>query len=76
MFNAQLIYEYGEPQWNDSDRVRPKNSEKNLSATLSIKNPTCTDPGTNPGLRGRRPVTDSLSHETLFVELLYLLHVI
>jgi hypothetical protein len=26
-------------------------------ATLSTTNPTWTDPGSNPGLRGRRPAT-------------------
>jgi hypothetical protein len=31
-------------------------------ATLSITNPTWTDPGSNPGLRGERPATNRLSH--------------
>jgi hypothetical protein len=26
----QVIYEYGEPWWNDIDRGKPKNIEKNL----------------------------------------------
>jgi hypothetical protein len=26
----QMIYEYGERRWNDIDRGKPKNSEKNL----------------------------------------------
>jgi hypothetical protein len=34
------------------------------SATLSITNPTWTDPGSNPGLRGERPTTNRLSHGT------------
>jgi hypothetical protein len=34
------------------------------SATLSITNPTWTYPGSNPGLRGERPVTNRLSHGT------------
>jgi hypothetical protein len=34
------------------------------SATLSTTNPTWIDLGTNPGLRGDRPVTDDLSHGT------------
>jgi hypothetical protein len=34
------------------------------SATLSTTNPTWTDPGSNPGLRGGRPVTNRLSHGT------------
>jgi hypothetical protein len=31
------------------------------SATLSTTNPTCIDPGANPGLRSERPVTNDLS---------------
>jgi hypothetical protein len=34
------------------------------SATLSITNPTWTDPGSNPGLRGRRPAANRLRHGT------------
>jgi hypothetical protein len=34
------------------------------SATISTSNPTWTDPGSNPGLRGERPVTKRLSHGT------------
>jgi hypothetical protein len=34
------------------------------SATLSTTNPTWTDPGTNPGLRGGRPAANRLSHGT------------
>jgi hypothetical protein len=34
------------------------------SATLSTANPTWTDPGSNPGLRGERPATNRLSHGT------------
>jgi hypothetical protein len=30
LFIPQMIYESGEPQWNDTDRGKPKNSEKNL----------------------------------------------
>jgi hypothetical protein len=26
----QAISEYGEPQWNENDRVKQRNSEKNL----------------------------------------------
>jgi hypothetical protein len=31
---------------------------------LSTTNPTWTDPGSNPGLRGERPATNRLSHGT------------
>jgi hypothetical protein len=34
------------------------------SATLSTTNPTWTDPGSNPGLRGEKPATNRLSHGT------------
>ena len=34
------------------------------SATLPTTNPTRTDPGSNPGLCGERPVTNRLSHGT------------
>jgi hypothetical protein len=34
------------------------------SATLSTTNPTWTDPGSNPGLRGGRPAANCLSHGT------------
>jgi hypothetical protein len=37
------------------------------SATLSTTNPTWTDPGSNPGLRGERPATNRLSHGTALV---------
>jgi hypothetical protein len=35
-----------------------------LSATLSITNPTWTDLGSNPDLRGGRPAANRLSHGT------------
>jgi hypothetical protein len=35
------------------------------SATLSTRNPTLTDPGSNPDLRGERPATKRLSHGTV-----------
>ena len=34
------------------------------SATLSTKNHTWTDPGSNPGLRSEMPATNRLSHGT------------
>jgi hypothetical protein len=34
------------------------------SATLSTTNPTWTDRGSNPGLRGERPASNRLSHGT------------
>jgi hypothetical protein len=37
---------------------------------LSTTNPTWTDPGSNPGLRGGRPAANRLSHGTAFVDML------
>jgi flagellar biosynthesis protein FlhB len=52
-----------EPWWNDADKRKPKKSEKNCpSATLCITNPTWTEPGAKPDLRGKRPATNRLSH--------------
>jgi hypothetical protein len=36
------------------------------SSTLSTTNPTLTDPGSNPGLRGGRLAANRLSHGTAF----------
>jgi hypothetical protein len=36
------------------------------NANLSTTNPTRTDPGSNPGLRGERPATNLLSHGNAF----------
>jgi hypothetical protein len=30
LFISQMMYECGESRWNDIDRGKPKNSEKNL----------------------------------------------
>jgi hypothetical protein len=37
------------------------------TAALSTTNPSCTDPGWNPGLRGERPATNRLSHGTGYI---------
>jgi hypothetical protein len=53
-----MIYEYGEPWWNNIDRGRPKNSEKNLSECHFVHhNPTWTD----LGLHGVRLATNHIS---------------
>jgi hypothetical protein len=57
------IYEYGESWWNDTDREKPNNAERNLfSVTVSTTNPTWTDPGVNLGLHVEGWATDCLSH--------------
>ena len=42
------------------------------SATFSTKNPTWTDSGSNPVLRGERPANNPLSHGTTFLDLRHL----
>jgi hypothetical protein len=65
LFVPQTIYDYGEPEWNDTNRVKPKNSEKSLfQSTLSTANPTWTDLGANTGLSCGEPATNRLSHVT------------
>jgi hypothetical protein len=61
-FSFFLVMEH---RWNETDRGKPKYSGKTCpSVTLSTTNPTWTDPGSNPGLRGERPATNRLSHGT------------
>jgi hypothetical protein len=51
--------------WNDDWQGKPKYSEKICpSATLSTTNPTWPDLGSNPGRRGGKPATNSLSYGT------------
>jgi hypothetical protein len=61
-----MIYEYGELQWNDIDRLKQKNSERNPSVNLSTTNSTWTDLGINLGLYGERLATNQLSHGMAF----------
>jgi hypothetical protein len=49
---------------------KPKYSGKTCpSSTLSTTNPTWTDPGSNPRLRGDRPATNRLSHGLKYMSL-------
>jgi hypothetical protein len=36
LFIPQMIYEFGEPWWNDIDREKPKKSEENLPQCHSV----------------------------------------
>jgi hypothetical protein len=36
LFIPQIIYEYGEPWWNYTDREKLKSSDKNLSQCHSV----------------------------------------
>jgi hypothetical protein len=76
LFVPQMIglYEYGERRWNDIDRRKPKNSEKNLSQCQFVHHKSHMDwPGSEPGLRVERPLTNRLSHGTAYNT--YLRHV-
>jgi hypothetical protein len=54
-----------ESQWKEIDGGRPKYSRKTCpTATLSITNPTWTDPGSKPGLLAGRPAANRLSRDT------------
>jgi hypothetical protein len=49
--------------WNEDWQRKPRYSEKTChSATLSTTNPTWPDPGSNPGRRGGKPMTNRLSY--------------
>jgi hypothetical protein len=67
IFILQVTYESAEPQWNYTDREKPKNSKRTCpSVTVSATYTTWSQPGANPGLRGKRPATNRLSHRTVF----------
>jgi hypothetical protein len=49
LFIRQIIYEYGHPGWNDSDRGNSKNAEVNLSKYHFVHHKFHMDwPGTEP----------------------------
>jgi hypothetical protein len=50
LFISQMIYEYGEPRWNDIDRKKPKNSENNPLQCQFVHSKYHLDPSANPGL--------------------------
>jgi hypothetical protein len=63
--HPQMTFEYEEPQSNDTESEKPKNSEKKfLGAILPITNPTCSDPGASLVLRGERQATNHASYGT------------
>jgi hypothetical protein len=61
--NYSEFSEKWSPQWNDIDRGKPKNSEKNPSQCHFVHHKShWIDLGMNPGHHGERPVTNLLSH--------------
>jgi hypothetical protein len=64
MISFLSFFRVMEHRWSETDRGKAKYSgEKTCpSATLSTTNPKCTDPGSNPNLRGRRPAANRLGH--------------
>jgi hypothetical protein len=61
LFIKQIIYEYGQPWWNDIDKGKSKNCP---SANSSTTNPARNDPGAKTGLRIKRLATNRLSYGT------------
>jgi hypothetical protein len=46
----QIIYEYGKPRWNDTDRRKPKNSEKDVSQCHFVHHKSHMEwPASEPG---------------------------
>jgi hypothetical protein len=49
-FIPQMLYDYGEPRWNVTERGNPKNSERNLSQCYFVRHKSHMDrPGHKPG---------------------------
>jgi hypothetical protein len=56
-----------EQRWNEvTGKNRSTRGKTCSNANLSTTNPTWTDPGSNPGLRGERPATNRLSCGTAY----------
>jgi hypothetical protein len=55
--------------WNWEGKTDVLGGKTCSNATLSTTNPTWTDPGSNPGLRGEGPATNRLSHGTALVHI-------
>jgi hypothetical protein len=63
LFIPQMIYESGQPEWNDTGMQNRRTRGKTCpSATVSNTNPTWTEPGANRGLRAQGPATNRPNH--------------
>jgi hypothetical protein len=63
LFIPLVIYEHGDPWWNDIDRGNRRTQRKICpSATLSTTDPTWIDMGVNLGFWGERPAITCLNH--------------
>jgi hypothetical protein len=62
LYNFQMIYVHVESRWDDNGRAIPRKTCP--SVTLSTTNPTYTNSGANPGLRGGKPAANRLNHGT------------
>jgi hypothetical protein len=59
--SPQIIYEHGQPRWNDIDRENRSTRRKPCTrSTLSTTNLTWTAPSANPRLWGEKPATNRL----------------
>jgi hypothetical protein len=60
-----LFFPLMEHRWNETDRGKPKYSEKNLSQCQFFHQKSHMDwSGIEPGLRGERPANNRFSHGT------------
>jgi hypothetical protein len=59
-YSSPRWYTIMEQQWNNIDRRKLKNSEKNLSYCHSVHQFYWTDQGANPGHYSEKPVTNCL----------------